>query len=499
LKTSERNALKRVILDRSEFPGDADLATLDETVQYTLYDKFNWKEERTVRQKVLTYAGKRQLSDLKFVFNPAQERVALTEATVTAPNGKSKYIDPNKEINVMDADWAGQAPRYPAEKILVASLPGVEIGSTIEYRIVSIHRGLPFFSATECFSSLNPLVSKTVRVEVPYKMDLQITDPDPRIVRRLTRAGNGTVIHEWSVQNRDMVKKEERLPPFWTFQPSVFLSCGNLADYASLVEKDLLAAAGKDKAAGAKAHQLVKGLKSRAEKITALRDFVDRTVRPSGPGFASLPLSAITPADQVMAEGYGNTTDRAVLLYALLDAAGLKPRFILSSSLPCGDGSSMPVVKTLQREAFNTVLVAAIGDNKETVYLGDTGQYAQLGTLAHNDRPSIDLKTGKLETPQAEFPNAVETGFTLNLSETGDILLTKKTIFSGTGFESFHQGFAQFTPEERHRAYQSLVRLSGTDAVFCQPARLRRARRRSTVFQPAGRPGQFAQPASQQT
>ena len=39
----------------------------------------------------------------------------------------------------------------------------------------------------------------------------------------------------------------------------------------------------------------------------------------AGPGLPSLPLSSITPAEQTLAEGYGNSTDRAVLLYALLD------------------------------------------------------------------------------------------------------------------------------------------------------------------------------------
>jgi transglutaminase-like putative cysteine protease len=457
LKTSERNARKRVVLERSGFPSEADLATLDETVQYTLYDAYNWKEERTVRQQVLTYAGKKQLSDLKITFNPAMERVALTSATVTAPDGKTKYIDPEKEINVMDAQWVGDAPRYSAEKIMVASLPGVEVGSIIEYHIVSAHRGLPFFSAMEYFSGHNPLVSKTVRIEVPYNLNVNINDPDPLAVRRLTRAGNGTVIHEWSVQNRDMVKKEDRLPPTWTFQPCALLSCGDASDYADLVEKTLLKAAGQNKEAKAKVRTLVKGLKTRSQKITALRDFVDRTVRQVGPGLSALPLSAITPADQILTEGYGNSTDCAVLLYSMLDTAGLNPRFILSSSLPRDGGVNLPLIDILQRDAFDTVLVAVSGDKKETVYLGDTGQYAQLGAMTHNGQPAIDLKTGKFETPQSGIPDAVETGLKLSLSETGDVMITKTAAFSGSEFEKLNQQFTQFTPEERQRAHQNLL------------------------------------------
>ena len=457
LKASERNARKRVILERQGFPSEADIATLSETVQYTLYDSSNWKEDRTVTQQVLTYAGKKQASDLKFTYNPAVQNTELVSATVTAPDGKKKYIDPGKEINVMDAKWTGEAPRYPAEKIMVASLPGVEVGSTIEYRFIRTYRGLPFFSTTEYFSDINPLVSKTIRLELPYKLKLNISNMDPVAVRQVGRGGNGTVIYEWSAQNRNMIKKEERLPPDWTFKPALLLSCGDQKTYAALVGKTLITAAGKDKAAAAKARELTKGLKTRIEKITALRNFVDRTVRAAGPNFSALPLSAITPADQVLAEGYGNTTDRAVLLYTLLDAAGLNPRFVLASGLPRAEGLSAPVTTTLQRKFFDTVLVAVAGDKKEPVYLGDSGQYAEPGTLVHAGRPAIDLRNGKLEFPQTEFADAVETGFTMNLAENGDVALIKKMAFSGTEFEKFHEQFAQFTPEDRRRAHQELL------------------------------------------
>ncbi len=457
LKTSERNARKRVILENAGFPTDADLATLEETVQYTVYDAYSWDEERTVRQKVLTYAGKKQASDLKFIYNPAVHRVRIKSATVTAPDGKMKYIDPDKEINVMDAKWVGEAPRYPAEKTMVASLPGVEVGSVIEYHVLSSYRGLPFFSATEYFSGHNPLVSKTVRVKMPQTMKLDMNCTDMASVRQRTSQRDGMVVHEWSIQNRKMVKKEERLPADWTYKPALILSCGNTKDYAVLVEKTLRGAVDKNKDATAKAQELTKGLKTRLQKITVLRDFADRSIREAGPGFSALPLSAVTPADQVLAEGYGNTADRAVLLYALLDAVGLSPRFILSSSLPRTEGLNTPITTILQRNFFDTVLVAVTGDDRKTIYLGDTGQYAMAGALSHAERPAINLKSGKLEIQRTEFPDAVETGFTLNLLENGDMDVLKKTVFAGAAFEEFHEQFAQFTPEDRRRAHQRLL------------------------------------------
>ena len=457
LKSGEQNARKRIILSPGGFPLAADLATLEETVEYTLTDSKVWKKERTLRQKVLTYAGKNSASDLKIYYNSAIQLVRLDEGKVTAPDGTVREIDPEKEINLMDQGWVGSAPRYPAAKILVASLPGVEIGSIIETKTTTLYRDLPFFSAMEHFAGFSPLVKKTVRLRMPYKTKIDRINMARGIIRqRTSHDDNGNVVHEWSIENREMIKKEDHLASSWILAPTLLLSQGDRSDYAKTVEKALLKAAKENDAAKAKARKLTKG-KSRLEKIKILRNFVDRNIRAAGPSLSALPLSAITPADQILAEGYGNTTDRAVLLYAMCDAAKLKPRFLLASaSLPRIETLAMPAIDPLQREFFGTVLIA-VENKKETIYLGDSGQYAHLGTLAHKDQPAIDLKTGDLEIPQTSLVDSIETTFEINLDETGRVDLIQKTIFQGRAFEAFHKLFAEFTPEGRRRESQNML------------------------------------------
>lgn len=457
LKASERNVRKRITLEPGRVASAADLITLSDATRYILFSETDWIEERTVRQQVLTYAGKKQLSDLHFAYNPSCQDVVIDRASVTAPDGTVRQIDPVKEIHEMDAPWAGDAPRYPAEKIKVVNLPGVEAGSLIEYQVTRKNLGIPFFSTAEYFAGRNPITEKSVRVELPYKLDLKMNCTAPGAIRQRTAHKDDRVIHEWSAQNCAVIRNEDRLPPEWITAPALLLSCGDVKRYSAQVETALLAAAGKNEAAKLKALELTQGLKTRTEKITAIRNFVDRAIREAGPGLAGLPLSSITPADQILAEGYGNTADRAVLLYALLQAAELKPRFVLASDLPQIPDAAKPAISTLQREWFETVLVAVNGEKKKLLYLGDTGQYAEPGTLAYSGRPSLDLPGRQLMTPQTALPDAKETRYALQLSENGDIALTKTTRFYGTLFESFHRTFAQFTPEELRRTHQALL------------------------------------------
>ena len=456
LKTGEQNARKRIILTPSGFPLAADLATLEETVEYNLYDSDHWKKEHTIRRKVLTYAGKKAASDLKLRFNTGLQFTQINKASVIAPDGTVQQIDPDKEINLMDASWVSQAPRYPAEKILVASLPGVEIGSIIETKTTTFYPNNPFFSFTEQFAGHNPVVKKTVRLRMPYKTKMEMVNLAPGIIRRRTsHEDNGLVVHEWSIENREMIKKEDHLPPNWVLAPTLMLSNGNMDEYAKTLRKALIQAAKENDVTQAKARELTQG-KGRLEKIMILRNFVDRSIREAGPGLSALPLSAITPADRILAEGYGNTTDRAVLLYALCDAAKLKPRFVLSSRLPRNEALAHPLIAILQRKPFDTLLVA-VNDGKTVYYLGDSGQYARLGTLARDQHPAINLKSGKLEIPKSSLTNSVETRFKIDLAENGHIDLIQQTDFRGTAFEKFHKTFAEFTPEERRRETQRLV------------------------------------------
>ena len=115
--------------------------------------------------------------------------------------------------------------------------------------------------------------------------------------------------------------------------------------YAQQVLAALNEAAGGQTAAEQRAKEIVKQATSPDQKITAIRDFIVKNIRGAGPGLADLPLSAVTKADQTLADGYGNMTDRAVLLYAMLKAVGFSPEFVLVDY-----GSPVEVLKRFETQ-----------------------------------------------------------------------------------------------------------------------------------------------------
>jgi len=474
----------------------SDAVILDEVDEYCIKDANNWTETIQLKLKVLTYAGKKQNSDIHIYFNPVWEDVEIQKAIVTSPSGDVKAIQ-EKEINKMDAGWVGDAPRYPAAKTLVVSLPGVEVGSTIEYSIMRKKRNRPFFSINGAyfyhdfieqdiagmgahpFFSINgvfryyyPIVKKTVRLNIPDNLRLNILKADQgigleqtgkvrseEVIRKKVKHRAGRIVYEFIASDVKPVKHEEFMPPWYSFNPTVLVSAGNWGTYSEDVRHALLKAASSQQETMDKAHKLIDGICGKKNKIISIRNYVAKNIHRINLPISHMPLEQITPSDKTLADGYGNSADSAVLLYALLYTAGFHPEFVLSSW--------GPPVKTLQRslkeypdpEWFHGVLVRVKLDNAY-VYLNDTDQYAMLGSTPSDGYPGLFLNSGKIETIRiaaTRLKDRNDVAYSIRLFENGDAVIIKTRKVFGMDFANFRKQFTEMPPEKRLRHHQTLV------------------------------------------
>jgi transglutaminase-like putative cysteine protease len=456
LKDIEYNLRKKLILDNPDDDDKIvpDVRIVEKTSDLILEDASHWSSTIRTKAEVLTYAGVKKNSEIKIPYNPAWQSVELTRATVTQPDGTVKEIGED-EINIMDAGWVANAPRYPAEKLLVANLPGVEIGSIIEYETVHTVTGKPFFSTRLLFNGHEPIDRKTVTLTAPETTDLSIRNTG---IDETRTASDGSITYTWTAHSQPPVKKEEKLPAWWTFNPAVFVSSSDWKTYGRNVREHLLTASEDQQEATALARQLINGLRDDTEKVVALRNWVAKNLRPAGPAFTRLPLSAITPADQTLRERYGNNTDRMVVLYALLKAARFNPEFVLSGGTSLVPEATEPLLSIPSRTAFNAVLIKVDVDG-EPVYLNGSTQYTELGTSSYNHRPLLDLDNGIIETLNlpSNLADRSHTVVEMSIGATGAAGLTQSGTVQGTAFEKFHKIYAEITPEKRRRHYLEMV------------------------------------------
>lgn len=492
-KFAEPVALKPWYTSAKECSPDA--LVLDEVHEYDVTDRTSWTETRHVKMKVLTYAGMKNYSDLRIRYNPVQEKVEVKNAVVTSSSGARTSIDAD-EINIMDADWVADAPRYPASRIMVVSLPGVEVGSVIDYTIVRTKTGQAFFSLhgesslidneridkrmrehrtivglDGVFRYHEPIEKKTVRVRVPESMELKVSPSEgsPKLyawsdlpgedIRFDTFSSGGKRVYEFSASMVPPVYEEDYLPPWYGFNPVVFASSGDWKEYAQEVESRLLKAASSRERARRITGTLTKDAGSDLEKIRLIRDYADRAVKNISTFWHEIPLDYITPADRVLAEGYGNSADRAVALYAMLAEAGFKPEFVLASWVSPIEELKKPLYEYPAPHWFSGVLVR-VRNSDGYIYLNDTDQYAFLGTTRNDGHPGLVLKTGTFETIEAlsgDYTDRRDTDISIRLSKDGDIVLKQVRIYYGDNYAAFRKQFSEMPPEERKRYHEQLV------------------------------------------
>ncbi len=520
LKDIEYNSRKMVILQPGSAKkqrkfADADKVVLDAQVEYHLKDAHNWTEIHHVKERILTYKGKKDNAELKINYNPAWEKVRLIKAVVTT-GGKVQHIN-KLEQNIMDAGWVAAAPRYPAGKTLVASLPGVEAGSVIEYEYEKTCRNHPFFVVTQVFKDFAPILHKQVKLIVPagtrglnvqacidnngigvkddsvVGIDVAVgtgkgatisaatadTSPNADMRKEGNSGGNGfikqhkrliggNIVYQWDAYNQSAIKEENNLPPLYSFNPMLRLAVmgpsDDLSGYAAKLQAVLNKAADLQANPDTKARalQIVKGISNTTAKVKAIRDFVSQNIRLAGPGITQVPFSAVSSADTTLADGYGNMTDRAVLLYAMLKAALIdnagQLEYVLASRI-----SRIGEIERFEQHypdprMFMAILVR-VKLPQGAVYLNDTDQYAKLGTTASDGYLAYFTSEKCISRIRSlkGMHNYTVYNYHVKLQANGDAIMTVSREYYGTYFGANRKMFAEMTPEYRNRYYQQLV------------------------------------------
>jgi transglutaminase-like putative cysteine protease len=434
-------------------PVDSNTIILDSQKELDVTDAHSAVYHVKFTRRILTYAGKIGQAEIKIAYDPACQEAHFIRGVVTSKTGQRQEISKG-EINLMDADWSSSAKRYTGGKILVANLPGVDIGSTIEVEFEMVMKNVPFIGGFEPFQLPDDLQQKSFVLKAPASLNIQQM-VDGSIPLKAENADGHN--YRWSAKNIAALPAETDVPPDWVFKSGVSYFVGDYKGYL----KNLKATLEDRSASRQKVTELVKQLTAGEDKLTALksiRDFVAKSIRTAGPSFTELPLAELSKADTTLTDGYGHAADHAILLHAMLSAAGFKPEFVLASDLPAMDGVQKVATSFPLPDSFGTPLVKVSVDGV-TYYLNDTDQYAQLGSTPHDDRLGINLANLSNEVIKAtpDCQNKVETDYTLSFADDGGLQMGVTKHYFGTEYNDKNRYFSELRPEEKKRYYQEVV------------------------------------------
>ncbi|HEY2081239.1 MAG TPA: DUF3857 domain-containing protein [Verrucomicrobiae bacterium] len=437
---------------------DSNARILESTKTLEVKDAHTAVYHAKYAKRILTYAGKIREAEVKIPYNPACQEVKIISAVVTSKSGARQEISAG-EINVMDEGWNSGAKRYTGGKVLVASLPGMDIGSTIEVEYEITEHDMPSLSGFELFQFPDALDKKSLRVTAPTGVPIhQFVSGEKGVVQEKRKTEGGTEAVDWQAANVKALPSEAELPPAWTFDPGVEFFIGSPADYWKSLNDAMVAHSKKSAKAAELARQLTSSTKSKLDAARAIRDFVAENIRLAGPSFATLPLSELSDADTTLSDGYGHGADRAILIHAMLSAAGFQPEFVMASFLPPVSGITKIAHNVPLPEDFETALVRISVDGDD-FYLNDSDQYAQLGTTSVDGKLGVTLKNQKIGTIKAarNCSDRTETDYSISLSDKGHARMKISKHYYGGSYNAEHRFFAELPPEEREHYFQEAV------------------------------------------
>jgi transglutaminase-like putative cysteine protease len=447
------------IAEIGQAPGvDSNARILDIDKKIDVIDDRDAVYKVSYSKLIMSYEGKVREAEVKVEYNPSCEEVKFLTGVVTSKAGVRQEISPS-EINIMDASWDASAKRYTGGKVLVANLPGVDIGATIEVAYEIHMHGKPFLSGFEQFRLGDELDRKTFELDAPSSLPVAIkVDGDAGAVSEKKSSVGDRISYQWSSAGVGPLPSETALPPPWAFAPGVNYYIGDFPGELAALNASMIRKSTGQAQAARKARELTAACKSPEESITAIRDFVAKTIRLAGPYFADLPLSELSDADVTLSDGYGHEADRAILLYSMLASEGLSPAFVLSSKLPSIPQIQDAFLSIPSPRDFRLPLVRVAVDGHD-YYLNDTDQYAHLGSTGSESRLALSLSTGKIEEIgiSEDCKTSASTDFSLSIAEDGSAKLTVATSYYGQLYNAKKRYFSELTPEDRQRYFQGLV------------------------------------------
>ncbi len=452
-------AAKESADDPADPPVESNAKILESHKELAVTDAHNAVYKVKYSKRILNYAGKIREAEVKVPYNPSCQDAKLVSAVVTSKSGQRQEISKD-EINVMDAGWNASARRYTGEKILVANLPGVDIGSTIEVEYEVASKGSPFLSGFESFQLGDEMEKKSFLLTAPGDVRIQkLVSGDPSIVKEEVNAGlGGPQTFQWRSEDVKALPAESQLPPEWVYDAGVGYFVGDMKSYLTQLNDTMLDRAGKRSQAAELAARLTAQSITRLEAATAIRDFVAKAIRQAGPSFTDLPLSELSAADTTLADGYGHAADRAILLHAMLSAAGFQPEFVLASGLPPIAGITNVAMSFPLPYTFQAPLVRITLDG-ETYYLNDSDQYSKLGATPYDGRMGIVLSSRACEVIHAakNCEDRTDTLYTLSVTDSGKTRIGVTWHYYGGNYNVKNRYFSELPPEQRRRYFQELV------------------------------------------
>ncbi len=364
--------------------------------------------ETVSRTRVLADSGVKALAVLAFTYTASNQQIEIGYVRVIKPDG-TIVTTPDYNIQDMPADVSRTAPMYSDIHQKHIAVKGLGVGDILESD-VTLHIVKPEIPGQfwMVYSFEKNLIVLDEQLDLDLPADKDFTVASAELQPTVTTAA-GRKLYHWSSSN--LTRPDPDAPPRSTrhLKPSVQVTTFKSWDevgawYQSLQQSSLVVTP----AIQAKADALSSGLSNTEDIVRAI--FTDVALHTHYVGLAfGIGRYQPHPADDVLANEYGDCKDKHTLLATLLKAAGIEAwPVLISDSRDLDPATPSPA-------QFDHVITLVPLSGK-FLWMDSTMEVAPVGVLASvlRDKKVLVIPNGKapyLETTPANLPSPASIHF----------------------------------------------------------------------------------------
>jgi hypothetical protein len=387
-------------------------------------------------------------------YNRALDEISELEAYTLKPDGR-RIAAPPGQIEDQPDPGVRDAPLFQDARLKLIAFADLAVGDRVAVHYVLTRKRALFPGHFEDLSSSQFYASKQFQLIYDMPASMTLYADAAGFVPVAAPGASGRLRYQWNYVGGPNRRIESDAVSYLDYGKRLAVSTfPNYAEMARAYRAQVQAQAAVTPAIAALAQEVTAGLDAPRAKALALSDWVRRHIRylavAAGSG-GMLPHAAAS----VLEQRYGDAKDHAVLLDALLTAAGIDSGAALVNS---GNAYRLPDAPTLG--IFNHVIthIPAL-----ELYLDASADAAEAGYLpgALLGKPVLLVNSGKLaRTPfmQAEANHMLAH---IDVGREGRGVLTVVRTASGALAEAYRQAVRDTAPPERALFVERMLQAMG--------------------------------------
>ena len=403
-------------------------------------------------RKILREKGK-ELGEVQIGYDSTYERVELEYARTVTPEGKLVYAGAE---NIRDVSKYLNFPLYSNAKAFIVSMPSVEVGSIIEYKVKIYSSKLindDDFDFIYRLRDYYPIARQAFKLFVPENREVGIKfinqeyadgiDLSPKVTEE-----NNRKLYYWEFEEVDPIIPEERMPNLSMVNPAIvissFQSWEEIYNWWHGLFKDKIELTEEMKNF---VDDLIKDCVTEIDKAKKIYEFCIKDVRYVGVEYGESGYEPHT-AEEVFINRYGDCKDKATLLVAMMRYAGLEAYPVL---IPTRE--AYPIYEDFPSVNFNHA-IAAVKIRGDVIFMDGTAYTTSFFDLPLSDQERAVLvffedKHQVMTTPLIK-DNEILYEMQINIDSEENAAIKRKVITNGS-YAAYHRYYLKYTHPQKIR------------------------------------------------